>query len=193
MPTDPAVTKRTASAHSGDGPGSPPQTEAWHTLPLAEVFQRLHADAAHGLTRAEAARRLAQYGSNTMPEAHARSALAILLAQFRSLIVALLVAATVIAFAVGDNLEAASILVVILLNASIGFLTEWKAEQTLSALHEQAVRVAHVIREDAEREIPAAELVPGDLVVLASGARVPADGRIIESVRLQIDEAALTG
>ncbi len=92
-----------------------------------------------------------------------------------------------------NTIEAVAILVVIVLNAGIGFLTEWKAEQALSALQKQTVRVAHVIREGAESEIPAAELVPGDLVVLAAGARVPADGRIVESVRLQIEEAALTG
>ena len=84
-------------------------------------------------------------------------------------------------------------IVVIVLNAGIGFFTEWKAEQALSALQKQSVRVAHVIREGAESEIPAAELVPGDLVILAAGARVPADGRIIECVRLQIEEAVLTG
>jgi len=126
-------------------------------------------------------------------QAHQRSALVILLAQFRSLIVALLVAATLIAFAMGENIEAVAILVVIAFNAGIGFLTEWKAEQALSALQKQTVRVAHVIREGAESEIPAAELVPGDLVLLTAGTRVPADGRIVESARLQIEEAALTG
>ena len=105
----------------------------------------------------------------------------------------LLVAATVIAFALGENIEAVAILIVIVLNAGIGFFTEWKAEQALSALQKQSVRVAHVIREGAESEIPAAQLVPGDLIVLAAGARVPADGRIVESARLQIEEAALTG
>ena len=122
-----------------------------------------------------------------------RSALAILFAQFQSLIVVLLVAATVIAFALGENIEAVAILIVIVLNAGIGFFTEWKAEQALSALQKQSVRVAHVIREGGESEIPAAELVPGDLIVLAAGGRVPADGRIVESARLQIEEAALTG
>jgi len=119
--------------------------------------------------------------------------LSILLAQFRSLIVALLVAATVIAVVMGDFVEAGAILVVIVLNAAIGFFTEWKAQRALSALQKQAVPVANVIRDGTENEIPAAELVPGDVVVLAAGARVPADGRIVESARLQIEEAALTG
>ena len=166
---------------------------AWYTLPLGEAFERQQTDVALGLTRAEAARRLAQYGPNALAQARKRSGAAIFFAQFRSFIVALLVAATVIAVAMGDNIEAIAILVVIVINAGIGFFTEWKAQQALSALQKQSVRFAHVIREGAESEIPAAELVPGDLVVLAAGARVPADGRIVESARLQIEEAALTG
>ena len=171
----------------------PSKAVEWHTLPLAEAFRQQHTDPVRGLTQAEAARRLVRHGPNALAQAHARSALAIFLAQFHSLIVALLVAATVVAFTVDESIQAVAILVVIVLNAAIGFFTEWKAEQALSALEKQTVRVAHVIREGAQGEILAAELVPGDLVVLTAGARVPADGRIVESARLQIDEAALTG
>ena len=166
---------------------------AWYSLTIDEVCERQQSDPTKGLTQAEAARRLLQHGPNALAQAHQRSTWSILLAQFQSLIVALLAAATVIAFAMGDNIEGFAILVVIVLNAGIGFFTEWKAEQALSALQKQSVRVAHVIRDGAESEIPAAELVPGDLIVLAAGARVPADGRIVESARLQIEEAALTG
>jgi Ca2+-transporting ATPase len=165
----------------------------WHVLSFDAVKETLQTDLVRGLCQIEAARRLAQYGPNTLVKARERSAFSILFAQFTSLIVALLVAATLIAFAMGDNIEGFAILVVIVLNAAIGFFTEWKAEQALSALQEQSVRVAHVIRDGSESEIPAAELVPGDLIVLAAGARVPADGRIVESARLQIEEAALTG
>ena len=105
----------------------------------------------------------------------------------------LLLAATVVAFALGENVEAVAVLVVIVLNAPVGFLTEWKAEQALTALRKQISAVAHVVRDGQEHQIPAAELVPGDVVVLAAGARVPADGRVIESARLQVEEAALTG
>ncbi len=157
------------------------------------VKDRLDTDEALGLTQVEATRRLAQHGPNTLAQARQRSLLAIFLAQFQSLIVGLLVAATIIAFAVGDTMEAVTILVVIVINAGIGFFTEWKAAQALSALQKQSVRRAQVIRDGRESEVPAAELVPGDLVVLAAGARVPADGRLVKSVRLQIEEAALTG
>jgi Ca2+-transporting ATPase len=180
--------------HSAAQPVTPSVGQLpWHVLSFEAIQDSLQTDVARGLTQVEASRRLALYGPNTLAQARERSALSIFVAQFRSLIVALLVGATVIAFAVGDNMEGFAILVVIVLNAAIGFFTEWKAEQALSALQKQSVRVAHVIRNGAETEIPAAELVPGDLIVLAAGARVPADGRIVESARLQIEEAALTG
>ena len=185
--------QRSAHAHATAGNASGSQTIDWHALPIAEAFQKLQSNDTQGLTRAEAAGRLSQHGPNTLAQAHQRSTLSIFVAQFQSLIVALLIAATVIAFAMGENLEGVAILVVIVINAAIGFLTEWKAEQALSALQKQSVRVAHVIRGGVQGEIPAAELVPGDLVVLAAGERVPADGRIIECARLQIEEAALTG
>ena len=118
----------------------------WHVLSFEAVKDSLQSDVARGLTQIEAARRLAQYGPNTLAQSRERSAFSILFAQFRSLIVALLVAATVIAFAMGENIEGFAILVVIVLNAAIGFFTEWKAEQALSALQKQSVRVAHVIR-----------------------------------------------
>lgn len=180
--------------HANSPTALQPVTEpAWHALSLEVVQDSLRTDAKRGLNQNEADRRLAQYGANTLEQAQQRSTFSILLTQFRSLIVALLVAATVIAFVMGENIEAVAILVVIVINAAIGFITEWKAEQALSALQKQSVRVAYVIRDGVESEIPASELVPGDLIVLAAGARVPADGRIVESAGLQIEEAALTG
>jgi Ca2+-transporting ATPase len=167
--------------------------QAWHALTLEEACERLESDCARGLTEPEAAARLARHGRNLLAASRGRSGLSILLHQFRSMIVLLLIAATIIAFLLGERVEAAAILIVILLNASIGFLIEWKAERTLSALRRHGVAMAHVLRDGVEREIVGAELVPGDVVVIAGGARVPADGRVIESVRLQIDEAALTG
>jgi len=184
---------RTADTHTDDGRTPSAQTEVWHTLQIDDVGQRLKTDATRGLTNVEASKRLASYGPNTLAQKQGRTALAIAVAQFKSLIVALLVVATVVAFVMGETIEAGAILVVIVLNAAIGFLTEWKAERTLSALQKQAVPVAHLVREGAQREIPAAQVVPGDLIVLTAGARVPADGRIVESARLQIEEAALTG
>lgn len=170
-----------------------PSEQPWHTLPVPDVAARLRTDADAGLASDEAQRRLKEHGPNTIEQAPPRSVGAMLLDQFRSIIVALLLAATLISFLLGDHVESVAILVVIVLNAAIGFFTEWKAQQALTALREQAAPVATVIRDGDQTEIPSAALVPGDLVVLAAGARVPADGRIVESVQLQIGEASLTG
>jgi Ca2+-transporting ATPase len=167
--------------------------EPWHVRPVDEVIGRLATDAARGLSGEEAARRRARDGPNELAEPAARSVAAIVLDQFRSLVVLLLVAATAIALALGDPIEATAIFAVILLNGAIGFVTEWRAEQALVALRRQTRAVARVIRDGAEHQVPAADLVSGDLVVLEAGARVPADGRVVESVRLQVEESALTG
>jgi len=181
--------------HRQTGGGQPPPAvvEAWHTLAIDVTAQHLRTDGTRGLTNDEAAQRLETYGSNRLEQAGGRTSFAILFDQFKSLLVLLLLVAAGIAFATGENLEGGAILVVVVLNATIGFFTEWKAERTLTALQTQTVRIARVVRDGVERQLPAATLVPGDLIVLEAGARVPADGRIIEGVRLQIEEAALTG
>lgn len=168
-------------------------TPIWHTLSAEDAAVALQTDVQQGLTDAEAAKRLAREGPNALPQGRQASVIALIVRQFRSLMVGLLVAAAVVALALGDVVEALAILVVILLNAAIGFATEWKAASALAALRGQAVASAHVLRNGAAGEIPAQDLVPGDIVVLAAGVRVPADGRVIEDVQLQLDEAALTG
>ena len=183
VPESPAAPHRTRSG----------QGEAWHKLTPEEACERLKSDCGRGLTEAEAAARLARHGRNVLAASPGRSGFSILLHQFKSLIVLLLIAATVVAFLLDESVEASAILVVILLNASIGFLIEWKAERTLSALRRHGVAMARVLRNGVEREIVGAEVVPGDVVIIAAGARVPADGRVIESARLQVEEAALTG
>jgi Ca2+-transporting ATPase len=166
---------------------------AWHTLPVSEAVRLLGTRPDQGLGRDEAARRLREHGPNALATVSGRSVAAIIVAQFRSLIVGLLVVATALAFALGETVEAGAILVVIVLNAVIGFLTEWKARQALTALRAQAVPTATVVRDGKHAQIPAVELVPGDVVVLEAGSRVPADGRVIEAVRLRVEEASLTG
>jgi P-type Ca2+ transporter type 2C len=165
----------------------------WYYLSSHEVEQTFSSDSENGLSPNEAAKRLQQYGPNTLTSKPRRSALSILLIQFKSLIVALLIAAAGLAFLLNEMIEGFAILVVIGLNTVIGFITELRAEQAITALQEQAVPTAHVLRDGEEHQIPAANLVPGDIVVLSAGGRVPADGRVVESVRLQIQEAALTG
>lgn len=172
----------------------PPSSQRdWHLLTPTQIVPKLNSDPEQGLTQDEATKRLKQYGPNALAETSQRSALSILVEQFTSLIVLLLVAAAGTAFLLDETVEALAILAVIVLNGIIGFLTELRAEQAITALQKQRVTSAHVIRDGEERKIPAAELVPGDVVVLTAGERVPADGRIFESVRLQVQEAMLTG
>ncbi|WP_435018606.1 cation-translocating P-type ATPase [Tundrisphaera sp. TA3] len=167
--------------------------EAWHAVPAAEVAARLGTDDRRGLGEDEAAARLRQHGPNTISAAPERSPLSIFVAQFHGLMVLLLFTATAVSLILGEFVEAIAILIVILLNAIIGFLTEWRAEQALTALQKQAVAVAQVVRGGVQKEVPAADLVTGDVVIVAAGERVPADGRVVEAARLLIEEAALTG
>ena len=176
-----------ASDPAGDGPPT------YHTLPGAEVARRLETDLDDGLSDGECARRRRRFGANTIADVRRRSPLGIFFAQFKTLVVLLLLAAAGVAFSLGETIEAVAILGVIIVNTTLGFVTEWKAARALIALRAQALAHAHVARDGQERRILASELVPGDLVFLEAGERVPADGRIVESVRLRIDEAALTG
>jgi Ca2+-transporting ATPase len=180
MVTDPSTDRQASAA-------------VWHTLPVRQAVQRLGTRPDQGLGRNEVARRLREHGPNALATVSERSTLAIIVAQFKSLIVGLLVVATSLAFVLGEIVEGVAILVVIVLNALIGFLTEWKARQALTALRAQAVPTATVVRDGTHARIPAIELVPGDLMVLEAGSRVPADGRVIEAVRLRVEEASLTG
>ena len=193
MQTAPVSKKQSVPLAPRDEHNPEANAAVWHALSIDQGLERLKSDPQSGLTSTEATQRLAHYGPNTLTQVSQRSTLSIFVSQFLSLMVALLIAAMVIAFVMGDSIEAVAILVVIVINAAIGFLTEWKAEGALSALQKQSVPMAHVIRDGVGNEIPAANLVPGDLVILAAGSRVPADGRVIESARLQIEEAALTG
>ena len=172
--------------------GAVPKTD-WHTRPAEEAATSLGTDLARGLSDAEAQTRLGRYGPNALGEAKTKSLTSIVLHQFKSLMVSLLVVATIVAGVLGEWLEASAIVVVILLNAAIGSITEWKAARALEGLRRETTFVARVLRDGEEREVPAEELVPGDVVLLGAGDRVPADGRVFDGARLQVDESALTG
>lgn len=164
-----------------------PMYSAEHTAHL------LHSRLDSGLKEAELEARRQLYGHNSLEASSGRSISKIALDQFRSLIVALLLIATALAWAMGDGLEAAMVLVVIFLNSLIGFFTEWKAQRTLLNLQACEKQWSRVIRNGAEQRIAAQELVPGDLVSLEAGDRMPADGRLVMSHALLVDESALTG
>ncbi len=160
---------------------------------VAEAISELKTDGAKGLSGAEAARRLRQYGRNEMKEARKKTAAESFLEQLNDpLIYVLLVAAAVSVF-LREVSDAIIIAVVVLLNATVGMLQEGKARRALESLKRLTSPKAMVIREGRRREIPAAELVPGDLVCLEAGCQVPADMRLVSAANLKIEESALTG
>ena len=146
-----------------------------------------------GLTTLEARRRLRRIGPNRVADRGEAPLWRIALAQFRSLVVLLLLAASGIAWALGERAEAVAILTALVLNAAIGFVSEWRARVSLARLRALAVPQAMVRRDGYVTRIAAAELVPGDVVILDAGAVVPADGRLLRAAALQVDESALTG
>jgi Ca2+-transporting ATPase len=146
-----------------------------------------------GLSAAEAAKRQEQYGANSIQAVRPRATWRLLLDQFASLVVALLAVAAIVAFATGDFLDGSAILVVLLLNALVGFATEWQAGRALDALRKQAVTTARVRREGNDVTLAAEDLVPGDILILNAGDRIPADARIVTAASLRAEESALTG
>ncbi len=165
----------------------------WHAEPVSEVVDRLETSEARGLSRAEAKRRLAEYGPNRLPEAKRRGPLMRFLVQFHNPLIYVLLAASVVTFLLGYYADAAVILGVVIINAIIGFVQEGKAEQALEAVRAMLASRATVLRDGNRREIDAQDLVPGDIVLLDSGARVPADLRLLRTKNLRVNEAALTG
>ncbi|WP_138471078.1 cation-transporting P-type ATPase [Poseidonocella sp. HB161398] len=164
-----------------------------HSLPPEEVAGQLRVRPGDGLDPAEAARRRAACGPNQLRGRKPRSLAAILLHQFRSVVVYLLAAATVLALAMGDHLEAAAILAVLALNGAIGFFTEWHAARSMEALRHLAETCTRVRRGGLAGMIAARDLVPGDVVLLEAGDMVTADLRLIRAAGLQSDESVLTG
>jgi P-type Ca2+ transporter type 2C len=169
-----------------------PHAAPWHALDIASVAATLQADPEQGLSPEEARGRLAAAGPNRIAEAQDVTLWQLALRQFRSLVVLLLLAATGIAVVLSEYLEAAAILVALLVNAAIGFGTEWRARRSLAKLRALATPEALVDRHGLAR-IPASDVVPGDLIILEAGAHVPADGRLVRSAALEISESALTG
>ncbi|MGB8330915.1 MAG: cation-translocating P-type ATPase [Polyangiales bacterium] len=164
----------------------------WHSLSVDAVTSRL-GSGPEGLSRDEVERRLARYGPNQLEAARRISPWAILLGQFKNVLIVILVIAIAISVFVGHELEAIAIAVIVLFAVLLGFIQEFRAERAIDALRRMAAPTVTVIRNGQEVEIPASELVPGDLMLLHAGDKVAADARLIESVNLKVDEAALTG
>ncbi|TXT60534.1 MAG: ATPase [Promethearchaeota archaeon] len=165
---------------------------SWKKKP-EDVLQLLEVDPEKGLNSEEIEPRRESYGSNKMEEREERSALSIFISQFKSILVLLLTAATIISFLFGETIEGIAIAAVIIINTLIGFFTELKASRSMEALYELTKVETKVRRENETRTINADDLVVGDILVLDAGDLIPADSRIIKSSKLQVNESSLTG
>jgi Ca2+-transporting ATPase len=166
---------------------------AWHTLESSRVVDALSSSAERGLLPDEAAERLAHEGPNEILEAKRRGPLRMFIAQFADAMVLVLIGAAIVAGVVGEPQDIAAIFAIVLLDAGLGFIQEYRAERAVAALKAMSALTARVRRGGRETAVPAADLVPGDVVLLEPGNVVPADLRLVEVKRLRIDEATLTG
>jgi len=164
----------------------------WYQLDEKEVLRKLETSE-EGLSDSEAKKRFEKYGPNRLPKAEAISRLKIILHQFASPLIYILIVAAIVTIFLGEYIDTGVIVAVLILNAVIGYFQEYKAETSVRALQSMVVPKAKVLREGKELEIPSETLVPGDIVLLASGMRVPADLRLFKTTELRIEEAALTG
>ena len=174
-------------------PNAAAGTDRWHRLGGDEVAARLAVEVDAGLSTDEVTARRRTYGANRLPLGQRRSKLSVFVDQFRSFLVAVLVGAAVLAAAVGDLKDLIVISVVVVFNAVLGFAQEYRAESSLAALERMLVTRARIRRDGTIAEVVAEDLVPGDVVLVEAGDRVPADGRWVVAVELEVDESAFTG
>ncbi len=165
----------------------------WWRLSTTDCLAKLNTDAATGLSKQEAHRRLVEHGPNELQAAHRISPWALLLEQFKNVLIIILLVAAVLSAFLGHGVEAIAIAVIVLFAVLLGFVQEYRAERAIDALRQMAAPTASVLRDGLETNIPACDLVPGDIIFLRAGDKIPADARLIEAVNLQIEEAALTG
>ena len=173
------------------GPG--PAEESWHSLSSGEAIERLNSNYELGLDDVEAGARLRSLGPNELQEAARPGFWSRLLQQLNDFLVIILIVASIVSFVLQDYVEAAAILAIVVLNALLGVIQELRAEESLAALRKMTAPEARAIRGGHQVNVPARELVPGDVVLLEAGNYVPADLRLIEAVNLKIEEASLTG
>jgi Ca2+-transporting ATPase len=164
----------------------------WHNLTVSEVTESLNSGI-QGLTREEAERRLAQFGPNELAEKKKISPFMLWLGQFKDFLIIILLVAVVLSAVLGEVTDAIVIFVIVLFATTLGFIQEYRAERAMEALKRMAAPTSSVLRDGQEIEIAAREIVPGDIVALRTGDKVPADCRLIEAVNLKAEEAPLTG
>ncbi|MCA1778764.1 MAG: HAD-IC family P-type ATPase, partial [Xanthomonadaceae bacterium] len=173
-------------------PKSTGDAPAWHTLDAEHVLDALQVSKA-GLDAGKVERRRQTYGFNRLPDSAVRPAWRRLLAQFHNVLIYALIGASGLALALDHGLDAAVIAAVVVINAVIGFVQEGRAEAAMAAIDKMLAQSATLRRDGRWEKVPADQLVPGDIVRISDGDRVPADIRLIQSHGLRIEQAALTG
>lgn len=164
----------------------------WHQKKANEIIEVMNSSVS-GLSSDEAQKRLAEYGPNELKEKEKRTLFMMFLDQFKDFMILILIGAAIISGIIGEPADTIAIIVIVVLNAVIGFIQEYRAEKAMAALKKMAAQIATVIRDGKPANIPAVEIVPGDIVLLEAGKVVPADMRLIETAQLKVEEAALTG
>jgi Ca2+-transporting ATPase len=165
----------------------------WHTLETSEILKKLETDPHKGLSDEEVQKRLAAHGPNELKKEERISPWSVLLHQFSNILIIILLIATVLSALVGEIVDAGLILLIVIFVAILGFVQEYKAERALEALKKMLSPVTNVIRNGREQEVPSKDLVPGDILLLEAGYKIPADARLVEVSSLKCDEAPLTG
>ncbi|MBK8845883.1 MAG: cation-translocating P-type ATPase [Bacteroidetes bacterium] len=164
----------------------------WHLLPLSEIAKLLNTSPS-GINHIAASQRLNEYGKNQITDKKKKNVLQMLLHQLTDFMILVLIAAAVISGILGDITDTVIILVIIIINAVVGFIQEYRAEKAMEALKQMAATTARILREGKVIDIPASDLVPGDVVLLEAGNIIPADVRFFETHQVKVDESALTG
>ena len=164
----------------------------WHEQEVSAVIQSLKSSP-EGLSSAEAKKRLQEYGPNRLKETKKKSPFMMFLDQFTDFMILVLIAAAIISGFIGELSDTIAIIVIVILNAIIGFVQEYRAEKAMAALKKMVAPNAVVTRDGRPVEIPSSEIVPGDIVSLEQGKIIPADMRLLEVAHLKVEEAALTG
>ena len=165
----------------------------WHSLEVAEVLKELKSDIHQGLAEGEVKQRIETYGTNELKKEEGISPFTLFINQFKNILIIILLIATVLSALVGETFDAALILVIVVFCAALGFVQEYRAERALEALKKMLSPTITVLRGGKEEEVPSKDLVPGDILLLEAGDKIPADGRLIETHSLRCDEAPLTG
>jgi len=165
----------------------------WHTLQLSQTYDRLAVDPAAGLSEADIVLRQREHGPNEMIERGSKSLLALLWEQTTQPMVLILLLAALVSLLLGEIKSVVAIMAIVILNAVLGVVQEFRAEKAMSALKKMAAPAVRVRREGRVLDVPARDLVPGDVILLEAGNIVPADARLFEAANLRVQEASLTG